>query len=195
MWMMMLFKEPLRIGKLWWRNQSGVAATEFALAFPILFMMLLATIELGNGIMANQKTIAASQMIADLITRTDVLTNAQLTDVKNAGRLALAPFDQDDVGFDILSVRFDPDGSDSGTEPDPVIVWRDTDNMDGNEYESDFILDNAMPLALTGDGLIIVYVRFPYTPAFGTRFVGDINMIEASFARGRKSPVVTRSGS
>lgn len=191
----MLFNRFKIPGLRWWRDQSGVAATEFALAFPMLFMMLLGTIELGNGIMANQKTIAASQMVADLITRTDVLTNAQLTEVKNAGRLALAPFDRAQVGFDIISLRFDPDGNDAGTQPDPVVVWRNTDNMQGNEYLIADIITNVMPLALTGDGLIIVYVRYPYTPAFGTRFVGEINMIEASFARGRKSPVVTRSGS
>lgn len=179
----------------WWRDQRALAATEFALIFPILFMMMLATVELGNAIMANQKAILASQMMVDLITRSEAVTTAQLNETKAAGRLALSPFDTDSVGFDIISIRYLVDSADEGTEPDPEIVWRDTDNMDGFEAEAEDIKDKVLPLALEGDGVVMVYVRFPYKSAFGSRFVGDLNMIEVSYARGRKNPVVVRSGS
>ncbi len=181
--------------KLWWRDQQALAATEFALIFPILFMMLLGTVELGSAIMANQKAVMASQMVADLITRSEAVTNAQLNETKAAGRLALSPFDGDSVGFDIVSIRYLPDSHDEGPEPDPEIVWRHTDNMGGFEADVDEIKDKVLPLALVGDGVVIVYVRFPYRSAFGSRFVGDLNMIEVSYARGRKNPVVVRSGS
>ncbi len=179
----------------WWRGQQGLAATEFAIVFPVLFMMFLGTIELGNGIMANQKVIMASQMVADLITRSEAVTNAQLAEAKAAGRLALGSGDADKVGFDIVSIQYQPDSNDPGPEPDPVIVWRNTDNMGGYEEEADDIKDRVLPLALEGDGVVIVYVRYPYKSAFGSRFVGDLNMIEVSYARGRKNPVVVRSGS
>lgn len=191
----MLFSKFTGMLGEWWRDQRAVAATEFAIIFPILFMMLLATVELGNGIMANQKTIMASQVVADLITRTEAVTNAQLSEAKAAGRLALNPFAGDSVGFDIVSLKFDPDSSDAGDEPDPVIVWRNTENMQGYEAEAEDIKDKVLPLALVGDGVIVVYVRFPYKSPFGQRFIGDLNMIEISYARGRKNPVVVRSGS
>lgn len=178
----------------WWRGQQGLAATEFAIIFPILFMMFLGTIELGNGIMANQKVIMASQMVADLITRSEAVTNAQLAEAKAAGRTALGSQEADKVGFDIVSIQYQPDSSDAGSEPDPVIIWRNTDNMDGYEAEADDIKEKVLPLALEGDGVVIVYVRYPYRSAFGSRFVGDMNMIETSYARGRKTPVVVRTG-
>lgn len=181
--------------KTWWRDQQALAATEFALVFPMLFMMLVGTIELGNALMANQKAIMASQMVADLITRSELVTNAQLAETKAAGRLALSPFDGSAVGFDIVSIRYVADSADEGPEPDPVIVWRDTDNMGGLQAEVDDIKDKVLPLALLGDGVVVVYVRYPYQSAFGSRFVGDLNMIEVSYARGRKIPVVARSGS
>lgn len=179
----------------WWRDQRAVAATEFALAFPMLFFMLLGTVELGNGIMANQKTIMASQVVADLITRTEAVTSAQLEEAKAAGRLALNPFPSESVGFDIISIQYDADSIDAGDEPDPVIVWRETDNMQGYEADVEAIKESVLPLALVGDGVVIVYVRFPYSSPFGQRFIGDINMIEITYARGRKNPVVVRSGS
>ncbi len=180
---------------LYSKDQQGVAATEFALAFPMLFMMLLGTVELGQGIMANQKVIMSTQIVSDLITRTEEVTNAQLAEAKAAGRLALNPFDQASIGFDIISIQYDPDSDDDGEEADPVIVWRETDNMDGYELEEEDVLEQVLPLALEGDGVVIVYVRFPYRAAFGSRFVGDLNMIEYTFARGRKNPVITRDES
>jgi len=193
--MEMLFKNACSVVIFWARDRSGLAATEFVIVFPMLFMMLLGTVELGNGIMANQKTIMASQIVNDLMTRSEEVTTVQIDEAKSAGRLALNPFEPTAVGFDIVSVRFVADSADAGTEPDPEIVWRETDNMGGYEAAEEAIKENVLPLALVGDGLVMVSVRYPYTPAFGSRFVGNLNMIETTFARGRKSPVVYRAGS
>ncbi|QQG36969.1 MAG: pilus assembly protein [Micavibrio aeruginosavorus] len=187
---MKLFKRISEPVYRWAHDVSGLAATEFAMVFPIMIVLLLGIVELGNGIQANQKVIASSQIVADLLTRVEEVTDAQLEDAKNAGRLALAPFDQALVGFDIISVRYDADsGVDDDDAPDPVIVWRDTTNMDPVAN----IPDNVQALALEGDGVMLVYVRFPYEPPFGTNIVGDIVMIENTFSRGRMVPVVTRA--
>ncbi len=193
--MKMSFKSALSGIGFWARDCSALAATEFALIFPMLFMMLLGTIELGNGIMANQKTIMASQIVNDLMTRGEEVTDVQIEEAKSAGRLALSPFAPGAIGFDIVSVRFIADSDDDGSDPDLEIVWRETDNMAGYEAEVDALEEKMLPLALVGDGLVMVSVRYPYTPAFGSRFVGNLNMIETTFARGRKSPVVYRDES
>lgn len=184
----MLSSARLTFMTFWWRDRKGLAATEFALIFPFLFMLLLGVVELGQGIMANQKAIMASQIVADLITRSEEVTDEQLEEAKRAGRLALNPFDPETVGFDIISFRYDPDDADSDSDPEPVIVWRETDNMD----EMEDVEEKVQPLALVHDGVVLVYVRFPYQAAFGSRFVGNINMIESTFSRGRRTPVVER---
>lgn len=165
-----------------WRNDCrGLAATEFALVFPMLLLLLLGTIELGNGILANQKALAASQTITDLLSRTRNVSDEQLADALQAGRLALAPFDTADMGFDIISVAFDADSEIS-------VAWRETVNM----QQINNIEDKVSSLASSNEGLIVVYVRFPYVPVFGSTIVGPINMIENTFARGRKTAHITR---
>ena len=67
----------------WWGNRDGIAATEFALVFPIMFMLLLGVIELGNGLLANQKVLSASQIVSDLLTRTEEVTDDQLEEALN----------------------------------------------------------------------------------------------------------------
>lgn len=189
--MMMLYNVVRQTLVKWVSDQRGLAATEFALIFPILIMLLLGTIELGQGIMANQKTIMASQIVSDLLTRTESVTDDQLEEAMRAGRLALDPFNPDDVGFDIVSISFEPDEHDDD-EVETIVVWRETDNMDGREKDEEDIIEDVESLKLVHDGLLIVYVRFPYRPLFGTRFVGTLNMMEHTFARGRKNPVVAR---
>jgi Flp pilus assembly protein TadG len=53
----------------WGRETEAVATVEAALVFPILLTLLLGTFDMGNGILANQKTIRASQIVADLMSR------------------------------------------------------------------------------------------------------------------------------
>jgi Flp pilus assembly protein TadG len=185
---MKLFKRKNSVAPFM-QDQSGLAAVEFAMIFPMMIMLLLGTVELGNGILANQKVIASSQIVADLLARTEEVTDDQLSEAKRAGRMALAPFSTGDIGFDIVSFRFDPDNADAGTEPQPVIVWRDTDNM---EAIAD-LEERVMPLALADEGAIVVFVEFPYEPPFGTSIVGHIDMLESTFTRGRKSAVVERN--
>ena len=63
------------IFKSWKDGDEGMAAVEAAMIFPIMLSMLLAIFDLGNGILANQKTIRASQVVADLITRQGIVTD------------------------------------------------------------------------------------------------------------------------
>jgi len=62
-------KQILGMYQRYTRGDDGVAAIESALMFPTLIMMLVSMVDIGNGILANQKLIAASQITADLITR------------------------------------------------------------------------------------------------------------------------------
>ena len=46
------------IFKSWKDGDEGMAAVEAAMIFPIMLSMLLAIFDLGNGILANQKTFS-----------------------------------------------------------------------------------------------------------------------------------------
>ena len=54
--------QTLSLGRL--QEEDGMAAVEAAYIFPILLTMMLGVFDLGNGIIANQKTIRASQVTA-----------------------------------------------------------------------------------------------------------------------------------
>lgn len=163
--------------------RDGVAAMEAVLVFPILITLLLGTLDLGRGIMSNQKTIKASQVIADLVTREVVIDSSGVNEAITAGKLSLAPYDAESLAFDVVSFRFLDDGT-------PQIVWRETRNMSP-------ISDPAArvePIAEAGSGVVMVVANYKYEPIFSDFVIGDINMQEIAFARGRRSAVVCMNG-
>jgi Flp pilus assembly protein TadG len=168
--------------KSYLRDERGVSAIEAAMLFPVLFSMLMAIYDLGQGVVINQKTVAASQVIADLISRSEVVDTDLIDDIVIGGKLALEPYDKTPFGYDIASIEFDEDG-------DPIVLWRVTDNMDENENA----IDSTIGLGEEGEGVIAVSVVYAYEPFFTNFVVDSFDMTEVAFLRGRKSTTVTCS--
>ncbi len=160
-------------------DQAGMSVVETAILFPVLISLMMAIYDLGQGVIVNQKTVAASQVVADLVGRNEVIEMALLTDIRNAGELALAPYSAIEFGSDIISVRFDEDS-------DPVVLWRVTENM----TEDDGALDSTDGLGAEGEGVVIVSIANEYKPFFSGFVASEINMRERAFVRGRKSATV-----
>ena len=176
-----ILKTVLRRTRLfqWWVEKQAVAVIETAVLFPVMASLLMGVYDLGQGIVVSQKTIAASQIIGDLITRNQAVDVDLVNDIVTAGELALEPYDLTSFGYDIASIRFDED-------QDPVVLWRRTENMEPNESA----VDSVQGFAQEGEGLVIVTVIFSYTPFFSSFVVDSIDMNEVAFLRGRQSTTV-----
>ncbi|GJL85045.1 MAG: hypothetical protein DHS20C02_08200 [Micavibrio sp.] len=163
----------------WSKREDGMAAVEAALIFPILMTLLLGTFDMGNAILTNQKAIRASQVTADLVTRTPTISMDGIDEAINAGELSFTPFPSDTFGVDIVSIRFDDDAV-------PEIIWRETRNMSPNPD----VLDDVASLAEAGNGVVVVSVQYLFEPLFAGFVVEQIPMQEIAFARGRRSATV-----
>lgn len=166
----------------WWRSEDGVAAMEAAFVFPLLLTLLLGTFDMGNGILANQKTIRASQVTADLISRTSSVDNAMINEAIEAGELALDPLPTGTFGVDVVSISFDDDAN-------AIVEWRETRNMTPLAD----VLTRVESLAEAGEGVMVVAVEYEFEPFFAGFVVDKIYMQEIAFSRGRKSAVVERN--
>ena len=167
------------------RNEDGVAAIEAAFVFPVLLVLLLGVLDMGRGIMCNQKTIRASQVVADLITREATIDAAGITEAINAGTLSLLPYNDANLAFDVISIRFPADDA-------AEIVWQETRNMSPTT-EAD-IMARVLPLAAAGSGVVMVVSEYLYEPIFAGFVVNEIPMQEIAFSRGRRSSVVCKNG-
>ncbi len=166
--------------KRWVEDTRAIASVEAALVFPILMTLLLGTFDMGNGVLANQKAIRASQIVADLITRNASVSAAEIDEAIRAGELAFEPLDSSSFGVDIVSISFDDDA-------EPHIVWRETRNMTANPD----VLEDVVSLAEAGNGVVAVSVQYLFEPIFVGFIVNEMTMQEVAFSRGRQSAVVS----
>ncbi|MEM7650972.1 MAG: TadE/TadG family type IV pilus assembly protein [Pseudomonadota bacterium] len=168
--------------KRWFKSEDGLAAVEAAFVFPILLTLLLGTFDLGNGILANQKAIRASQVTADLIARSSTVDDFMIDDAIEAGELAFQPLPSDTFGVDIVSISFDDDAN-------PNIEWRETRNMSALGD----VLTRVASLAEPNDGVLVVAIEYEFEPAFAGFVIDNIPMQEIAFARGRQGGVIERN--
>ncbi len=167
------------IWRRWMSNEDGTALTESVILLPVLISLMMGCFDLGQGILANQKTIGAAQIIGDLITRDRSVDMTTLEDMIVAGELALEPMNMAPFGYDIVSVQFNAAGN-------PVVLWRVTNNIEPN----DGAIQSTKGLGGSGEGVVIVTAGYKYRPFF-THFVTDeINMKEVAFLRGRRSATI-----
>lgn len=164
----------------WGREEKAVAAVESAILFPVMITLLMGVYDIGNGIVINQKTITASQVMADLVARNQFVDMDAVNDIAVAGRMAMEPFATNTMGYDVISVEFDED-------EEPEVLWRVTSNMVANEHA----LDSTEIIAEAGNGVIVVTVSYEYKPFFSHFIVDEINMQEVAYLRGRRSATVT----
>ena len=167
----------------WWNDETGVAAIEAAILFPPLVALLLGVYDLGNGIILNGRTITASEVTADLISRDKTVNLADVNDAIEAAKLVYQPYPLVDFGIDVVSVQFD-------SLRRPVILWRETRDMDPNNLA----ISNIDGIGDPGEGMIVVSVEYTYKPLFAKYFTDPIEMLEVAYARGRRSPTVTWGG-
>ncbi len=169
--------------RTWWENEEGLAAIEAAMLFPVMTTLMLGTYDLGTGIVLNGRTITATQVAADLISRDKTVNLADINDIIVAAQLVYEPFGLQDFGIDIVSVEFD-------SQRRPQVLWRETRDMEANSNA----LENINGMGEPGDGMVVVTVEYTYKPLFAKHFTSDYNMVEVAYTRGRRSPTVEWGG-
>ncbi len=160
----------------WWKDDEAVVAIEMGILMPVMLTMLLGIMDIGNEVYLSQKLINADQMVADLLTRNDTDSNADLQDALIAGQLTLSPFDTTTFGIDIVGIQF------QGGPTKPTIEWRYTNNMTSNPD----VPNDAQNLGNDQDGVVVVTAVYTYVPFFfGGLTSASYNLQEVAFARGR----------
>lgn len=168
--------------KRWWRGEDGSAAIEAGFLFPILVLILCGMMDIGAALITNSKVTNAAQIISDLLARDRFTNEAQIQDAIVAGRMALNPYGTAGYGVDIAGIQY------IGSTLTPTVQWRETVNMEENET----VLERSENLGLQNEGVIAVTVQYTYRPFFSGYIVGNIDMKEEAFVRGRKGLFVQK---
>ena len=144
------------------KDTRAVAAVEFALIFIPMILIYLGTFEVTRALIVNRKVKILSRTVADLASRPDSLTNAEISNIFNASTQVLFPYpSRPKTTIKLYNVIID-------TNKKATILW--TESMPPGKSKNNVCGSyNDLPkdyLETTG-GLVIAVVEYEYTPFIG----------------------------
>lgn len=141
------------------KSETGVAAVEFALVVPVMLVLYMGTIEVGQIISVNKNISTVASSLGDLVAQHgSSIAATTLDDYFTASNVIMQPFDPDEVSQRITSVYVDEDGNTN-------VEWSVSYNGASlKPIDSSFTLPSHV-IALALEGYVIVSEsEMSYTP-------------------------------
>ncbi len=164
----------------------GVSAVEFALLMPMMLTLFLGSVEASQGIAADRKVELTAHALADLASQYTAITNADMSNILNAGSAIIAPFPAADLKEVVSEIAIDSNGN-------ATVVWSDT--LNGSALTVGQTVSVPSSLATPNSYLILAQVQFGYNPAFGYTLTGTLSLSDQSYMRPRESNAIARTAS
>src|SRR4029077_11441321 len=99
-------------------DRKGVAAIEFAIVAPLLFVMYFSTLELSLGIETSKKVSRVGSTIADLVAQQPTMNKAELDAIMAIGRSILQPYNRSVPTITVSAVQITND-----LPPKVQVAW------------------------------------------------------------------------
>jgi Flp pilus assembly protein TadG len=171
---------------LFLRDRRGVSAIEFAILLPIMVTLYLGSVEASQGLATNRKITLTAHTLADLATQYTDITNADMTNILNAGSAIIAPYSASSLNEVISELSVDAQGQ-------ATVVWSDT--LNGTARAVGQIVAVPASLAVPNTYLILAEVQYGYDPTYGYVMTGTVSLNDQSFMHPRQSASIARTAS
>jgi Flp pilus assembly protein TadG len=167
-------------------DERGVSAVEFAMLLPLMLTLYLGTVEISQGISADRKVTLTARSVADLVSQTTSVNNAEMNNSLNAATAVMTPFPTNKLKLTVSSVNIDDTGK-------ATVDWSDSLNGTPRAKGSSVTVPTA--LNVPNSSLIWSEVQYSYTPTIGYLISGTLTLKDQIYMRPRLSEKVTRTAS
>lgn len=165
------------------RNNSGLAAVEFAMIIPLMAALLVGTNEFAAGVAVDRKVTLMARTLSDLTSQNTKVTDDQLTNFFNASKAIMTPYTATPVQGTISELYINPDTLKAR------VQW-----SQGVETHADGdIIDIPDALKVGDTYLIYSEVKYKYVPsvAWFINKTDGITLRDVSYTRPRQGLCVT----
>ncbi len=175
------------------RQESGIAAVEFALILPIMMTMYFGLVEFSQALGHDRKSVVVTRSLVDMVTQSVIVDNADMTSIFAAATAVMAPYPQDRIAMRVTSYRIDGAGN-------AFVDWSDVRNINAPvAYVAKPHCEAANPsvpsqIRAVRTSLVQAEVLLNHRPTIGYTLVGNIEMKESQFMKPRIAATVARAG-
>jgi Flp pilus assembly protein TadG len=157
-------------------EKSGLAALEFAIIAPMMILLVFGSVDLIDTLGANKRAQNAAASIADVVSRDDAVSNAEVTGLWAALDVLMYPDPGASMKMRVSSVRIE-----SATSA--RVVWSEGRGMTARVANTTVALPAQM--MTPGTSVIMTESSFPYTAPLGFLHSGLMNLEHEAYRRSR----------
>jgi Flp pilus assembly protein TadG len=170
-----------RIGRLR-RDEKGMAAIEFAMLAPIMFLFFVGCVEFSQALTVDRRVTQSASSTADLIARAPSagLSTIQVDNELKIVEQLIAPYNLSALTVQIISVKANAVAGNPNAL-NYVVDWS-RDNRGGTPYARNSPY-SGMPtnLLVAGESVIIAKATYNYTPLIFNYFITTAFNLEEKF--------------
>ena len=166
------------------RDDSGIAATEFAVIVPIMLVLFFGTVEFSSGIAVDRKVTMMARTLSDLTSQSTSVGDTDMTNFFAASAGILTPYPATPTKATISELYVDP------STLVARVQWSKAYQGGTVRAQSSVV---AIPTALKVAGTYLIFseVSYQYVPTIGYVMAKTgVNLSDVSYTRPRQSTCV-----
>ena len=165
------------------RNNTGIAAVEFALIAPILIVLFLGAVEFSQAITVDRKLTALASSTADLVAQTEDIDDTEMDNIFQASTAIMTPYSTATLEVVVSGISIDGSGT-------ATVTWSDTYQGTARSVGSNVTLPPA--LIINNTCLVMSESEYSFSSVVGHFLTSGVNMDDIFYLRPRASDCVIR---
>jgi Flp pilus assembly protein TadG len=165
---------------------DAVAAMEFAMVAPVMLVLLVGGVELGDGMAINVKVSATAHSVADMVTQNTSLSTASMQNILTGATAIIAPYPVSQLSVTVSEISSDANGN-------LTLQWSQSYNGTSFGPGRTSLTNLTLPTSLNGTAgnannannqndqvsFIVSEVSYAYTPNLGYTISGTVNLADS----------------
>jgi Flp pilus assembly protein TadG len=154
------------------RDRNAVSAIEFAIVLPVMLLLYIGGVELGDGLQIQFKVTEAARTITDLASQYIIIQSSDMSNVLAAASSVVAPYSTSNMTMTVSEVTTNSQGQ-------ATITW--SCSLNGTPHPVGATVLLPTNLQTPNISLIWGEVTYPYTPPMGYVISGTINLYQSNY--------------
>lgn len=172
---------------LW--DRRAVSSVEFALVLPLFGLLYVGGVTTSQFIGVERKVTLLARTLADLVTKSDDVTNAELSSYGGLASVILSPAPPKGAVMTVIAVRTD-ENLVSTVEWSHRSYGSGSSSGGGSAPPTGSVYSLPDGLASRAGQTIVTTVAYPYTPMFGAALTGTLDLDETVYLKPRSGKCV-----